>query len=411
MSIVVFVGPTLEADTCRARLDARYLPPARFGDVYRASVALRPRVIAIIDGYFNQVPSVWHKEILWAISAGIRVFGAASMGALRAAELADFGMQGVGRVFAAYRDGRFAPYADEFDRDDEVAIVHGPPALGYRPLSEALVDIRATLADAARAGVISNTTRDRLVALGRTRFYAERTTQTLIADARTDDGNVEELDALERWLPGGRRSVKHDDAVALLDRLAAGEEATAPPAAFRFEHTTLWQHALDDLERPASRDSPLLDELRLLGPAYFELRDMVLDEAFGGDDPTPGEADDDDHWHREPLSRASIEGLRRIVPRHWLDARMLASLDQAGDLAALQRRAQDKAQRLTGPRPRAAELDEVERLQLMDWYFAQRLNREMPVDIDAYADALGCERTEAFHELVWREYLYAHPGD
>ena len=40
------------------------------------------RRIGIIDGHFGNVPSVWHKEILFALSKGVEVSGAASMGAL-----------------------------------------------------------------------------------------------------------------------------------------------------------------------------------------------------------------------------------------------------------------------------------------------------------------------------------------
>jgi len=65
----------------------------------------RPRVIGIVDGYFERVPAVWHKEILWAMSRGVHVLGAASMGALRAAELHPFGMVGVGAIFEGFRDG------------------------------------------------------------------------------------------------------------------------------------------------------------------------------------------------------------------------------------------------------------------------------------------------------------------
>ena len=72
--------------------------PHRGGRLVAAvEVALeRPVAIGLIDGYFERVPSVSHKEILWAMSQGIVVIGAASMGALRAAELAPFGMLGVG---------------------------------------------------------------------------------------------------------------------------------------------------------------------------------------------------------------------------------------------------------------------------------------------------------------------------
>jgi hypothetical protein len=94
MNAVVFAGPTIPADEIRAIVDAVCLPPVAHGDVYRVSLE-RPRAIGIIDGYFERQPAVWHKEILWALNEGIHVFGSASMGALRAAELAPFGMVGV----------------------------------------------------------------------------------------------------------------------------------------------------------------------------------------------------------------------------------------------------------------------------------------------------------------------------
>ena len=87
MTMVVFVGPTLPPEDIAVCGDIVCLPPVAQGDIYRAAQG-RPRAIGIIDGYFSGAPSVWHKEILWAISRGIPVFGSASMGALRAAELA-----------------------------------------------------------------------------------------------------------------------------------------------------------------------------------------------------------------------------------------------------------------------------------------------------------------------------------
>ena len=103
MSIFIFTGPTLRPEASRKILDAIYLPPVSQGDVYRVAVK-KPFAIGIIDGYFDRVPAVWHKEILWAMTQGIHVFGAASMGALRAAELAPFGMQGIGWIYEAFRD-------------------------------------------------------------------------------------------------------------------------------------------------------------------------------------------------------------------------------------------------------------------------------------------------------------------
>ena len=129
-----------------------YLPPIKQGDLLKALRDHQPSTVVIIDGYFEQVPSVWHKEILWALKQGVTVIGAASMGALRAAELQQFGMLGVGKIFEAYCSGRFSPF-DEllFEDDDEVAVVHGPPELDYIG-SLAMVDLRASLAGAEAEG-------------------------------------------------------------------------------------------------------------------------------------------------------------------------------------------------------------------------------------------------------------------
>ena len=142
MTVVVFTGPTLRQAEAEARLGGIVLPPARQGDIWRAVHAHKPVAIGLIDGVFFHEPAVWHREILWAMAEGVHVFGAASMGALRAAELAPFGMQGVGRVFEALRDGLWPGFAEPFEDDDEVAVIHAPAELGHAPLSDAMVDLR-----------------------------------------------------------------------------------------------------------------------------------------------------------------------------------------------------------------------------------------------------------------------------
>ena len=101
--IAVFVGPTLAGEAAAALPFAELLPPARQGDLYRAARG-GAAAIGLIDGYFDQVSSVAHKEVLAAMAGGVHVLGAASMGALRAAELCDFGMEGVGAIFDKQRD-------------------------------------------------------------------------------------------------------------------------------------------------------------------------------------------------------------------------------------------------------------------------------------------------------------------
>lgn len=234
MSVVVFLGPTLPVAEARRLLRARYRPPVAGGDVLRALQG-RPRALAIIDGVFEQRPAVWHKELLWALAQGVHVYGAASMGALRAAELADFGMVGVGEVFRQYRSGAL-------EADDEVAVAHGPAERGHRPVSEALVNVRATLTAAEAAGVVTAATAAALLDLARATFYPERTWARLLDDAT--GAGVSELAALRAWLPAGRVDRKRLDALELL-QLLRGHAPTAPLAVpWRFEHTDAWEATL-----------------------------------------------------------------------------------------------------------------------------------------------------------------------
>src|SRR5262245_21751372 len=127
--VVVFVGPSLDRAAVEAVLpDAIVLPPVCQGQVFSAVERHRPAAIAIIDGEFSQSLSVWHKEILFELSRGVRAFGASSMGALRAAECDVYGMVGVGQIYEWYRDG------DLID-DDEVALLHASAEDEWRNLS------------------------------------------------------------------------------------------------------------------------------------------------------------------------------------------------------------------------------------------------------------------------------------
>jgi hypothetical protein len=246
--VVLFCGPSITAAAVTRELDADCRPPAGFGDVYAASRE-RPNVIALIDGVFERVPAVWHKEVLWALSQGITVFGAASMGALRAVELAPFGMEGVGAIFEAFRDGRLTA-------DDEVAVLHAPRQSGYMPLSEALVNIRATLDAAAADGIIGDATRRRLVALAKSRHYPERSFDSMLADGLADGMRRDELATFSDWLHLGRVDQKRDDAEALLrvisERVDAGV-VRAPAANFAFEPTIFWHRLVELVEARRGR--------------------------------------------------------------------------------------------------------------------------------------------------------------
>ena len=186
MSAYVFLGPSLPLARARDLFPAaEFLPPVQQGDVLRL-LSLRPEAIAIIDGYFEVIPSVWHKEILLALSEGVHVFGASSMGALRAAELHEFGMVGVGKVFDWYRD-------EVLTGDDEVAVAHAAEEFAYRSVSDALVDIRDACEAAVDAGVLSGSLAEQLVQISKEAYFAERSYETTARQAKADGADSEQL--------------------------------------------------------------------------------------------------------------------------------------------------------------------------------------------------------------------------
>ncbi|HEV7515143.1 MAG TPA: TfuA-like protein [Thermoanaerobaculia bacterium] len=445
--VFVFTGPTLPAEEGRALLDAVYLPPVSQGDVYRAARE-RPWAIAIVDGYFGRVPAVWHKEILWAMAEGIHVFGAASMGALRAAELAPFGMEGVGEVFAAFLSG-------ELTDDDEVTVVHGSAAAGYRPLSEAMVNLRFTLAAAVAAGVVGEGVRGELLALAKATFYPRRSWPGLL-QAAAGRVPVEAIAALAAWLPGGRVDQKRTDARALLTHVAARRETDPGPkeVSFRFQHTEAWEAArrqaaqrpLDtsiDAHLGADTFPPdaLLDELRHDGELYQAERERALAHTLalelarlqGLAVPPAALADEVDEFRRarglhepEALARwlgeqgLTPEGLFRLVRDGVLAARVRASatedlgrhlydrLRESGAYPALAARARDKQAALAArglDNPALGDCD-LPLPELWRWYFEQRLGRPVPPDLSAYARSLDLPGEEALLRAVLRERQY-----
>ena len=187
--ILVFLGPTLRLSEAEAVLDAIYLQPAAQGDILLAAHAFRPRAMVLIDGQFEDRPAVRHKEILWAMAQGIVVIGAASMGALRAAELHDFGMVGVGLIYRWYRrwalsslrDVRGSPLA--LAPDDAVAVHSGPAELGFLQLTDSLVDLQRTFSALMRNSVITRAERTLLTTMARNLNFRDRTLAAVLGAA------------------------------------------------------------------------------------------------------------------------------------------------------------------------------------------------------------------------------------
>ncbi|MEO8504417.1 MAG: TfuA-like protein [Acidobacteriota bacterium] len=217
-AVVVFAGPSLHGvDAAGRPLLERCAvwAPAGRGDILRA-LSTQPRALVLIDGYFHRVPAVTHQELLYALDAGVPVFGASSMGALRAVELERFGMTGVGRIFAAYRDGLV-------DGDDEVALLHAPAEYGYAPIGVALVEVRFAL-EGIQPEVANELSTPFLRAL-KTLGFSERTQERVARLARKHLG---EALAARLFVALEASSVKREDGLAAVAEALASAGPRPP---------------------------------------------------------------------------------------------------------------------------------------------------------------------------------------
>ncbi len=440
--VVLFAGPTLKGPLPEG-FELR--PPAKQGDIFRVA-ASRPRVIAIVDGYFEQAPAVWHKEILWALSQGIHVFGAASMGALRAAELHSFGMRGVGEVFESYRAGVTID-------DDDVAVLHGPAELGYPLLTAAMVNVRETLRVAQEEAVLSAEAAGTIEGIAKAIFYKERTWERILGDA---EGSIDapSLAAFGAWLPGGEVDLKQRDAQALLRELAAFAAGGPPPfqASFRFEETELWAAApwqktgAGAAGAARELDRLVLDEARLADQSFDRLLERALLKVVAAEAPPPAASAVDgaelaraykafrarhhlftrasvDAWLAAAgMTAAALETLLqgqtrvRSLLRGRREAALDAVLDElrlAGGYPALQARARAKQAALGAAAPSGGQAGAPATPQqfLLEWYFQARLGGDLPDDLELYVQDRGFAAVEEFVAVLRREYLFLSATD
>jgi hypothetical protein len=186
--------------------------------------------VFIVDGLFMLRAPVRHREILHYLRRGVLVAGSSSMGALRAAELWQYGMRGVGTVFELYRDGTVTG-------DDEVAVVHGPAEEGHRQLSEPLVNLRVALDRAVRDRVLSGAEARRLLEIGRSLPFRARGPRARRRAARAQLSG-DSADRFAEWSAAHPTDIKAEDARLLLRMAASGAPALRPhgPADAPIEH-------------------------------------------------------------------------------------------------------------------------------------------------------------------------------
>ena len=168
---IVFAGPTRATSKSATNSAVQWRGPIKRGDLARLVATCAPTNVAIVDGIFHSYPAVGHSEIDEALRNGWRIWGLSSMGAIRAAEMAEFGMRGYGKVYRMFA-------SDEDFSDDEVTLIHSSEA-PYEALSEPLVHFRAFLSNLVDRGMASPQECETVLESLKSRWYGYRTMELL----------------------------------------------------------------------------------------------------------------------------------------------------------------------------------------------------------------------------------------
>ncbi|RCG29888.1 hypothetical protein DQ384_17090 [Sphaerisporangium album] len=272
--VVVYAGPTISEDQVLGVVpEARVRPPVARGDLLREGWN-RDDTAVIIDGYYRERLSVGHKEILWLLDEGVNVIGAASMGALRAAELSPYGMRGAGAVFRMYATG-------EVDGDDEVAVLHGPADVGYPVGTVAMVNVRYGCQEGARTDLVPAAAGERIVEAAKRRPFTHRTWHELEQELGPEDH--EALSTLRRMIGSGEWDLKRLDAVAALraagdrpDEASTAWEARSALTGITHYEALKWRSTREYAPGRWMSDLDALNAARLFGDDYPRLHEEVL---------------------------------------------------------------------------------------------------------------------------------------
>lgn len=174
--VLIYTGPSLDHDSCREQVpNAIIKPPLKQGDFISDLMELQPSHVLIVDGTFHQSLSIWHKEIVWALQIpGVKaVYGSSSMGALRAADMANFGMIGSGKIFEWYFEGAIID-------ESEVASMFTPTPKGELIATTVpLVNVRGALLKGLEDDVIEPDQAEEIFSQAAAIHWTRRTTRAL----------------------------------------------------------------------------------------------------------------------------------------------------------------------------------------------------------------------------------------
>jgi len=307
---------------------------------------------------------------------------------------------------------------------------------------------------AAAEGVLRGPSADALAALAKGIFYADRSYPALLEAGAAAGLDSLELSRFRVWVGVGRVDQKRADAEQLLEQLLAFREAGHKPkrVEYFFEATDAWHEAqrvaseglqtsaasADAAARGISEELKLenayfaahaaaaalgwsLDAARRAGVRPDALAVRTAVETFRRDAGLT-ERQAFERWRvQQQLSDAGLtrffEDRARVAWAEPLNeslgqSQLVSHLQAKGTYGSLRERAELKAQRLyelglASPSLSDANISEGE---LWRWYFLERLQREVPSDLDIFARCAGFADSAELRRAALREHCYRMCG-
>jgi len=207
------LGPSLPPEEAKYILSSDnkreviYAPPIKRGDIPKA-VSEGFGIIGIIDGVFFRESAASPREIMEVLKSDVKIYGASSMGALRASELDRYGMIGIGKIYQWYRDGTL-------NSDDEVALSFDSEE--FIPISEPLVNIRETIKKATNEGIISEHDSEIILKSAKSLYFPERRWDKIIKNS--ENALEKRLLDFSVFVKNNRVDIKKEDAMLLIKRI------------------------------------------------------------------------------------------------------------------------------------------------------------------------------------------------
>ena len=157
-------------------------PPIKKGDLDKLHT---DSPVLIIDGYFGNHLAITPKECLKYLNTGRVLMGSSSMGAIRASELWQYGMIGIGTIYNLYRLGHLQSDAD-------VAVLYSKKrsdqSKNLQELTYSIAHIAAVLLHMEKLGFIIQSKSYELIQLAKKIHFEERFPTTFINSMQKIDG-------------------------------------------------------------------------------------------------------------------------------------------------------------------------------------------------------------------------------